>query len=72
MLWHDDQFKRQCIGTEFKFALVPKKCHTTGKTLWLENAYKQTAMITGPGTPIFEHRWYDKDIFLIEKIKGTV
>jgi hypothetical protein len=72
MTSYDDHFKRRCVGTEFKFILVPKKCHTTGKILWLEKAYKQTAMLTGPGDTIFEYRWYDKDIFLIEKIKGTV
>lgn len=67
-----DPFKNRCVGTEFKFALLPQKCYITGKRLWLKNAYKQTAMWTGPGDPAFEHRWYDKDEFLIARIKGIV
>lgn len=68
----DDGFKRKCIGTELKFALTPKKCYITGKTLWLKNAYKQTAMYTGPGDPLFEYRWYDKTEFLLARIKGII
>ena len=67
-----DPFKNRCIGTEYKFTLIPQRCHITGKRLWLKNAYKQTAMIAGPGEPLFEYRWYDKDEFLVARIKGTV
>jgi len=67
-----DPFKHRCIGTEYKFTLMPQRCHITGKRLWLKNAYKQTAMITGPGEPVFEYRWYDKDEFLIARLKGTI
>lgn len=65
-------FKRKCVGTELKFVLFPQKCCITGKTLWLKNAYRQTAMWTGPGTAMFEYRWYDKNEFLIAKLKGIV
>lgn len=65
-------FKRKCIGTQLKFTLIPQKCYITGKTLWLKNAYIQTAIWTGPGDAVFEYRWYDKDEFLIAKIKGNV
>jgi hypothetical protein len=65
-------FKTRCIGTELKFIFFPKRCYISNKTLWLVNAYRQTAMYTGPGDPVFEHRWYDKTEFLIAKIKGTV
>jgi hypothetical protein len=37
-----------------------------------EYAYVQTAMWTGPGDDLFEHRWYDKNEFLIARIKGDV
>ena len=67
-----DPFKRRCIGTEYKFTLLPQTCHLTGKRLWLKNAYRQTAMIVGPGDTIFEYRWYDKNEFLIARLKGTV
>ena len=67
-----DPFKNRCIGTEYKFALTPQKCYITGKRLWLKKAYMQTAMWTGPGDPAFEYRWYDKDEFLLARIKGTL
>ena len=65
-------FTSRCIGTEKKFTWFPKKCHITGKKLWLTNAYKQTAMWTGPDDPMFEYRWYDKNEFIIARIKGKV
>lgn len=67
-----DPFKHRCIGTQYKFTLWPRTCHLTGKTLWLKNVYKQTAMITGPGEPIFEYRWYDRNEFLAARLKGEV
>lgn len=75
MLFYDNDnqvFKNHCIGTELKFAWTPKKCHITGKKLWLEYAYMQTGLWTGPGDPLFEYRWYDKEQFLIARIKGDV
>lgn len=74
MLYYDtyDGFKTHCIGTQLKFVLFPKKCHINGKILWLTHAYKQTAIYNGPGDAVFEDRWYDKDEFLIAKIKGDV
>lgn len=65
-------FKRKCIGTELKFAFLPKRCYISNKRIWFKNAYKQTAMWTGPGDPVFEHRWYDRSEFLIAKLKGDV
>lgn len=67
-----DGFKDHCIRTQLKFVMWPKKCHFTGKTVWLEHAYKQTAMWNGPGTPVYEYRWYDKDEFLIQRLKGSL
>ena len=69
---YTDGFKRKCVGTEIEFVILPKKCFLTGRVLMLENAYKQTALWTGPGDPIFEYRWYDKDEFLVARIKGIV
>lgn len=71
-MFYSDAFKRRCIGTEYKFIWFPKTCQLSGKRIWLEKAYKQTAMWTGPGDAIFDYRWYNKDAFLIAKIKGIV
>lgn len=68
----DNGFKRKCIGTELEFVILPKLCTLTGKKLLFEYAYKQTAMWTGPGDPMFEYRWYKKDAFLVAKLKGIL
>lgn len=69
---HDRQFNKLCVGTELKFTFIPRRCHVSGKRLWLTYAYRRTAMWTGPGDPIFEHRWYDKIEFIIERLKEKV
>jgi hypothetical protein len=66
----DHLFNKRCIDTQLVFVLFPKKCYISGKKLWLELAYKRTALWTGPGDPILEHRYYDKTEYLIEKIKS--
>jgi len=72
LFYNVDVFKWHCLGTNLIFALLPKKCHITGKTLWLKNVYKQTAMYTGPGDPVFEYRYYNKDEFIKAKLKGLL
>jgi hypothetical protein len=70
--WNNDSFKRRCIGWKLKWVLLPRKCYYTKKILWFKTAYKGTAMITGPGEPIFEDRWCEKNEFLLLKICGTI
>lgn len=60
-----DPFEARCVGKQIKFAWLPKKCYITGKRIWLKNALKRTAMWTGPGDNIFEHRWYDPQEYMI-------
>ena len=68
----DSSFNSHCVGTQFKYALFPKTCHISGKRIWLEKAYRQTAMWTGPDDPVFEYRWYDKNEFLAARLKGLL
>lgn len=67
-----DTFDDHCVGAQLKFTWLPKRCYHTGKLLWLKRAYKRSALWTGPGTPVWEYRWYDKHQFVILKIKGEV
>jgi len=67
-----DTFDDHCIKKEFKFLFFPKRCCVTGKKMWLTKAYKRTAMWTGPGEPLYEHRWYDKDQYLFLMLKGEL
>lgn len=69
---NDEDFKRRCLGWKLTRCFLPHRCYYTGKYLWLKQAYKGTAMVTGPGAPEFEDRWCDKDSYLLLKIKGTI
>jgi hypothetical protein len=69
---NDEAFKRRCIGWELTFLFWPRRCYYTKKLLWLKLAYRGTSMLTGPGEPIFEYRWCEKQEYLFLKIKGIV
>ena len=72
LMWSDQDFKRRCIGWRLATPIIPRRCYYTGKYLWIKAAYLGTAVLTGPGDPIIEHRWCDKDQYLFLKIKGTL
>lgn len=72
LMWDNSLWNRRCLGWELKLSLLPRRCTYTGKYLWLEYAYKGTAMITGPGEPVFETRWCNKKEYLFLKIKGVI
>jgi len=66
----DDWFYRYCIGWKLKFVWWPVYCDLSSRPLWLEYAYQGTAMLTGPGDSVVEHRWHQKHEHIIFKIKG--
>jgi len=72
MFFDVDIFNKFVIGTELKFVFLPKRCYITGKLLWLQYVYKQTAMYVGPDIPLFEYRYYDKNEFIIKRLKDLV
>ena len=67
----DGWFYRNCVGWQLKFVWLPTTCFLSGRRLWLERAYLGTSILTGPGEPIIEHRWHDKNEHIIFKIKGN-
>ena len=67
----DGWFYRNCVGWQLRFVWWPNTCHLTGRRLWLEYAYLGTSVLSGPGEPIVDHRWHDKNEHLIFKIKGS-
>lgn len=68
----DMAFADHCLGWTLKFSLIPRTCHYSKKRIWLECAYKGTAMWTGPGEPAFEYRWCKRSEFLFLKLKGKI
>lgn len=67
----DEQFDIFNSRATFKlvYLLWPRRCYISNKRLWLTHAYKGTAVWTGPGEPVEEHRYYDEVEYLIEKLK---
>ena len=43
---------------ETVFVILPKRCNLTGKRLWLQWAERGTAIWTGPGDPVVEHKYH--------------
>jgi hypothetical protein len=66
-----EDFKNRALWY-VEFAWLPKRCWISNRLIWLEKAYQGTAMWTGPGEPIFEYHWVNKDEYLVAKIKGTL
>jgi len=61
------------MGRKLKFTLIPRRCHVTKRILWLESAYCITS-----GYPVgfadwfYDNRWYDKDEYLITRLKDLI
>lgn len=67
---HDDWGLNKVINWRLKLCWLPKTCFLSNKKLWGKRAYCGIRMITGPGTPIFEYYWIDRDEFILWKLKG--
>jgi hypothetical protein len=59
-------------GWKLKLCWRPQTCFLTSKQLWGQKAYHGVRIITGPGDPVFEHYWVEKDEFLLSKLKGKI
>jgi len=56
---------------EYQYCFWPKRCYNTGQWLWLETAVRGRRIITGPGEPVVEDRWYHPHEALVMMIKGV-
>ena len=54
---------------ELKRSWWPRSCYRSKSLLWFCWAYRARRIITGPGDPIVEDRWYDRNEFLILKLQ---
>lgn len=64
-----DPFYDRC-SADLKFAWLPKRCAISKKQIWFKYAYKLTVMYTGPGDPVYEYRWHNKNEHLLWELKG--
>jgi hypothetical protein len=58
-------------GWQRKFTFWPRRCWISNRIIWLQYAYKGTAVWTGPGTPAIEHQWHSAKEHIIWKLKGN-
>jgi len=65
---NQDHLARSIV--ELKCSWWPRNCFVSKKLLWFTQAYRARRIITGPGEPIVEDRWYSTEEFLILKLKG--
>lgn len=54
---------------KLKLCWLRQTCFLTGKQLWGRWAYHGVRMITGPGTPVYDHYWIDRNEFVIWNLK---
>lgn len=66
---YDEFYRNRYLGAQLKFVWFPERCNLSGKWLWLKKAYRLTAIWTGPGDIITEHRWHEKNTHIIWLLK---
>jgi hypothetical protein len=55
---------------KYVFCAWPRKCYNTGRWMFMEVSIRGRRIITGPGTPVIEDRWYHRHEAIIMMIKG--
>ena len=55
---------------ELNWSLWPRRCHSSGRHLWLTQAYRARYVIKGPGDDAVWTRWYSREEMLVLKLKG--
>lgn len=66
----EERFLKYCDQVIPKWSLWPRRCHVSGRWLWLTLAYCARYVITGPGDPAIWVRWYSCKEMLLLKLKG--
>jgi len=56
---------------EYVYSVWPRRCHTTGQWLFMTVAMRGRRVITGPGEPVIEDRWYHRNEAIIKMLKGS-
>ena len=67
---YDDKRFLSQKNINLKWSLWPRRCHASGRLLWLTRAYRAMYVISGPGDPAIWVRWYSNEEMLLLKLKG--
>lgn len=63
-----DQFHARA-DWDYVFVWWPKQCELTNRQIWLQHAYRGTAVWVGPGEPVFEYRYHAPQEHLIWQLQ---
>ena len=66
---YDDKRFLSRAFVNLKWSLWPRRCHASGRWLWLTPAYRAMYVIHGPGDPAIWTRWYSNTEYLMLKLK---
>lgn len=50
------------------FSWRPRRCCISGRWLWFTHVIQGQAIWFGPGTPVFEYRYYGETEYLMKKL----
>ena len=53
---------------EYKYSIIPRKCYITNQWIW-GLSMRGRRIITGPGDPVIEDRWYHRNEAIIKMLK---
>ena len=71
--WHHElngeRFFWRYAHMELKWCILPRRCFSSNKLMFFCLAYRARRIITGPGEPVYEDRWYSKVNGLLQLIK---
>ena len=65
----NDRFLSRAVF-EYCTSVIPRRCYNTRRWIW-GRSMRGRRIITGPGEPIVEDRWYHKNEALIMLIKRS-
>jgi hypothetical protein len=54
---------------KYKYSFIPRRCYTTNRWIW-GLSMRGRRVITGPGDPLIQDRWYHRDEAIIKMLKG--
>ena len=69
--WQDRVFYDRAIWY-LEFTWLPRKCALSRKLIWFTRAYRGLVMYSGPGEPVMEFRWINKNEFIMAKLRGII
>ena len=71
--WHNElngeAFFWRHARMELKWCILPRRCFSSNKLMCFCLAYRARRIITGPGEPVYEDRWYSQAEGLVQLIK---